>query len=151
MKLNTDENIQTASEYQIMAIPTLLLFRDGQVAKRIQGAMPKKRLEAEIEPALRLARGVNRRRSRAAPRSSPPFPAAAVERHAHGERLLREVVLVVARGGEQLLVAAERQLDPVLDLQPGALARVLHRVDDLAREPLAAQLVVELEVERDGV
>ena len=52
VKLNTDENIQTASEYQIMAIPTLLLFRNGQVAKRIQGAMPKKRLEAEIEPAL---------------------------------------------------------------------------------------------------
>jgi thioredoxin 1 len=52
VKLNTDENIQTASEYQIMAIPTLLLFRGGQVAKRIQGAMPKKRLEAEIEPAL---------------------------------------------------------------------------------------------------
>jgi thioredoxin 1 len=52
VKLNTDENIQTASEYQILAIPTLLLFRGGQVAKRIQGAMPKKRLEAEIEPAL---------------------------------------------------------------------------------------------------
>jgi thioredoxin 1 len=52
VKLNTDENIQTASEYQIMAIPTLLLFRNGQVAKRIQGAMPKKRLEAELEPAL---------------------------------------------------------------------------------------------------
>ena len=52
VKLNTDENLQTASEYQIMAIPTLLLFRNGQVAKRIQGAMPKKRLEAEIEPAL---------------------------------------------------------------------------------------------------
>ena len=55
VKLNTDENIQTASEYQIMAIPTLLLFRNGQVAKRIQGAMPKKRLEAEIEPALASA------------------------------------------------------------------------------------------------
>ena len=52
VKLNTDENIQTASEYQIMAIPTLLLFRNGAVAKRIQGAMPKKRLEQEIEPAL---------------------------------------------------------------------------------------------------
>jgi thioredoxin 1 len=52
VKLNTDENIQTASEYQIMAIPTLLLFRNGVVAKRIQGAMPKKRLEAELEPAL---------------------------------------------------------------------------------------------------
>jgi thioredoxin 1 len=52
VKLNTDENLQTASEYQIMAIPTLLVFRNGTVAKRIQGAMPKKRLEAEIEPAL---------------------------------------------------------------------------------------------------
>jgi thioredoxin 1 len=52
VKLNTDENIQTASEYQILAIPTLLIFRNGQVAKRIQGAMPKKRLEQEIEPAL---------------------------------------------------------------------------------------------------
>ena len=56
----------------------------------------------------------------------------------------REVGLVVARGGEQLLVAAERQLDPVLDLQPGALARVLDRVHDLARQALAPQLVVEL-------
>jgi len=52
VKLNTDDNVHTASEYQIMAIPTLLLFRNGQVAKRIQGAMPKNRLEAEIEPAL---------------------------------------------------------------------------------------------------
>ena len=52
VKLNTDENIQTASEYQILAIPTLLVFRNGQVAKRIQGAMPKKRIEAELEPAL---------------------------------------------------------------------------------------------------
>ena len=52
VKLNTDENIQTASEYQILAIPTMVLFRNGQEAKRIQGAMPKKRLEAELEPAL---------------------------------------------------------------------------------------------------
>ena len=52
VKLNIDENQQTASEYQILAIPTLVLFRNGQVAKRIQGAMPKKRLEAELEPAL---------------------------------------------------------------------------------------------------
>ena len=36
VKLNTDENNQTASEYQILAIPTLLLFRNGQVAKRIR-------------------------------------------------------------------------------------------------------------------
>jgi thioredoxin 1 len=38
--------------YQILAIPTMVLFRNGAEAKRIQGAMPKKRLEAELEPAL---------------------------------------------------------------------------------------------------
>jgi thioredoxin 1 len=52
VKLNTDDNPQTAAAYGIMAIPTMLLFRDGQEAHRIQGAMPKKRLEAELEPAL---------------------------------------------------------------------------------------------------
>ena len=52
VKLNIDENPQTAANYQILAIPTMVLFRNGQEAKRIQGAMPKKRLEAELEPAL---------------------------------------------------------------------------------------------------
>jgi thioredoxin len=52
VKLNIDENQQTAANYQILAIPTMVLFRNGQEAKRIQGAMPKKRLEAELEPAL---------------------------------------------------------------------------------------------------
>ncbi len=52
VKVNIDENQQTAMNYQILAIPTMVLFRDGQEANRIQGAMPKKRLEAELEPAL---------------------------------------------------------------------------------------------------
>jgi thioredoxin 1 len=52
VKLNIDENQQTAANHQIMAIPTMVLFRNGQEAKRIQGALPKKRLEAELEPAL---------------------------------------------------------------------------------------------------
>ncbi len=52
VKLNTDDNQQTAAAYGIMAIPTMMLFRNGAEAKRIQGAMPKKRLEAELEPAL---------------------------------------------------------------------------------------------------
>ena len=52
VKVNIDENQQTALNYQILAIPTMVLFRDGQEAKRIQGAMSKKRLEAELEPAL---------------------------------------------------------------------------------------------------
>ena len=52
VKLNIDENQQTAANFQILAIPTMVLFRNGAEAKRIQGAMPKKRLEAELEPAL---------------------------------------------------------------------------------------------------
>jgi thioredoxin 1 len=52
VKLNIDENQVTAANYQILAIPTMVLFRNGQEAKRIQGALPRKRLEAELEPAL---------------------------------------------------------------------------------------------------
>jgi thioredoxin 1 len=52
VKLNVDDNQQTAASFGIMAIPTMVLFRNGQEAKRIQGALPKKRLEAELEPAL---------------------------------------------------------------------------------------------------
>jgi thioredoxin 1 len=52
VKLNVDDNLQTASQFGIMAIPTMILFRNGAEAKRIQGAMPKKRLEAELAPAL---------------------------------------------------------------------------------------------------
>ena len=52
VKLNVDDNQQTAANYGILAIPTMLLFRNGAEAARIQGAMPKKRLQAELEPAL---------------------------------------------------------------------------------------------------
>jgi thioredoxin len=52
VKMNTDENQQTALQFNIMSIPTLILFRHGQAAKTVIGAYPKKRLEAELEPAL---------------------------------------------------------------------------------------------------
>jgi thioredoxin 1 len=52
VSLNVDENQQTAAEYEVLSIPTLILFKDGQVAKKVIGAMPKRRLEAELEPAL---------------------------------------------------------------------------------------------------
>ncbi len=52
VKMNTDENQQTALAFNIMSIPTLILFRDGQAAKTVIGAYPKRRLEAELEPAL---------------------------------------------------------------------------------------------------
>jgi thioredoxin 1 len=52
VSLNVDENQQTAAKYEVLSIPTLILFRDGQMAKKVIGAMPKRRLEAELEPAL---------------------------------------------------------------------------------------------------
>jgi len=52
VKLNTDENPETAAKYGIMSIPTLILFINGQPAKQIVGALPKARLQQEIEPAL---------------------------------------------------------------------------------------------------
>ena len=52
VSLNVDENQQTAARYEVLSIPTLILFRDGSEAKRIVGALPKRRLEAELEPAL---------------------------------------------------------------------------------------------------
>ena len=52
VKLNVDENQQTAATYEVLSIPTMILFKNGQVAKKIIGAYPKKRLEAELEPVL---------------------------------------------------------------------------------------------------
>ncbi len=52
VKMNIDENNETAIAYNVMSIPTLMLFNHGQVAKTVIGAYPKKRLEAELEPAL---------------------------------------------------------------------------------------------------
>jgi thioredoxin 1 len=52
VKLNIDENQNTAIEFNVMSIPTLILFRNGQAAKTVIGAYPKKRLEAQLEPAL---------------------------------------------------------------------------------------------------
>lgn len=52
VKLNVDENQQTAANLGILAIPTMVLFRNGAEAKRLQGQMPRKRIEAELQPAL---------------------------------------------------------------------------------------------------
>jgi thioredoxin 1 len=50
VKLNVDDNQQTAAKYEVLSIPTMILFKNGQMAKKIIGAYPKKRLEAELEP-----------------------------------------------------------------------------------------------------
>jgi len=52
VSLNVDENQQTAATYEVLSIPTLILFKGGEIAHKVIGAMPKRRLEAELEPAL---------------------------------------------------------------------------------------------------
>ncbi len=52
VKLNTDENPQTAAKYGITSIPTMHVFFQGDVAKTIIGAQPKPKLLKELEPFL---------------------------------------------------------------------------------------------------
>jgi thioredoxin 1 len=47
-KLNVDENRRTAMQYQIMSIPTMLVFKNGKLVDRIIGAMPRQMLEPKI-------------------------------------------------------------------------------------------------------
>jgi thioredoxin 1 len=52
VKLNTDDNQATAAKYGIMSIPTMIVFKNGEPAGQIVGAMPKPRLEKEINTIL---------------------------------------------------------------------------------------------------
>jgi thioredoxin 1 len=52
VKMNIDENQNTAVKFNVLSIPTLMVFRNGEVAKTVIGAYPKRKLEAELEPAL---------------------------------------------------------------------------------------------------
>ena len=52
VKLNIDDNQQTAVKFNVMSIPTLMLFKHGEVAKTVIGAYPKHKIEQELEPAL---------------------------------------------------------------------------------------------------
>jgi thioredoxin 1 len=47
-KLNVDENPQTAMSYDVMSIPTLILYKDGIEKKRLVGARPEHALVAEL-------------------------------------------------------------------------------------------------------
>ena len=51
VKLNVDENPGIASKYGIMSIPTLMLFKGGELASRQVGAAPKQKLEQWITSA----------------------------------------------------------------------------------------------------
>jgi thioredoxin len=52
VKLNVDENQQTAAQFEVLSIPTMILFKAGEPVKKVIGAYPKKRLVAELEPVL---------------------------------------------------------------------------------------------------
>ena len=52
VKLNVDENQQTAANFEVLSIPTLILFKAGEPVKKVIGAYPKRRLEQELEPSL---------------------------------------------------------------------------------------------------
>jgi thioredoxin 1 len=52
VKLNTDENQKIAMDYQIMAIPSLLIFKNGQEVDRIVGFVPQEQLEADLQKII---------------------------------------------------------------------------------------------------
>ena len=51
-KVNTDENRNVATQYDIQSIPTLMLFKGGNVVQTIMGAQPKERITAMIDSSL---------------------------------------------------------------------------------------------------
>jgi thioredoxin 1 len=51
-KLNIDDNLEVTRRYDVMSIPTLLLFKDGEVQARLVGAKPKGQLLQELSAYL---------------------------------------------------------------------------------------------------
>ena len=55
VKLNVDENQRTPNNFGVQGIPTMILFKDGQMLERIVGFMPKPQLMKRLEPHLAAA------------------------------------------------------------------------------------------------
>jgi thioredoxin 1 len=51
-RMNVDENPQTAAKYQVMAIPTLIFFKNGEAVDTVIGAVPERVLEPKINELL---------------------------------------------------------------------------------------------------
>ena len=51
-KVNTDENPQIATQHQINSIPTLMIFKGGEVVERLVGALPKEKITEKIDAHL---------------------------------------------------------------------------------------------------
>ena len=52
VKLNVDENQQTAATFGVMSIPTMILFKNGQPVHQIVGAQPRPRIESQLNDVL---------------------------------------------------------------------------------------------------
>ncbi len=52
MKLNTDENPEIAGQYQVMSIPSILFFKNGQPVEKLIGARPKRQFKEVIDSLL---------------------------------------------------------------------------------------------------
>ena len=56
-KLNVDDNFQTAARYDILSIPTVMVFEGGQMQKKLIGALPRRRIEDELATWLGAGSG----------------------------------------------------------------------------------------------
>ena len=52
VKLDVDDNPDLAMNYQVMGVPTLMLFKDGEAVQRVTGYQPKDRLQKKFVPHL---------------------------------------------------------------------------------------------------
>ena len=50
VKIDADENPNVVMQYQVMGIPTLLFFKDGEIKERITGYQPKDKLVSKFSP-----------------------------------------------------------------------------------------------------
>ncbi|HXN64180.1 MAG TPA: thioredoxin [Candidatus Acidoferrales bacterium] len=55
VKMNVDENVNSPGQYNIRGIPTLLVFKGGQVAEQIVGAVPKENIQKALERHIGVA------------------------------------------------------------------------------------------------
>lgn len=55
VKLDVDDNPNIAMQYQVMGVPTLMLFIDGETRERLTGYQPKDRIASKIKPHLQTA------------------------------------------------------------------------------------------------
>lgn len=55
-KLNVDENLQTARKYQVMSIPLLLFFQDGEQVDSVLGAVPEAMIRPKVEALVQSSK-----------------------------------------------------------------------------------------------